>query len=231
MSKSKTATAARCALWTRARMEAEGCLDGRLESRRTAHDCHVSRLDCVECECQSYGGGPVVARQTGMTRNRMQRGGSVSDFVLCQLLEGRERMFARLGLACSLLWRPVATWTTLSATAEGMMGKSARAWRWRWSAVCSPACRRAYSGVLDCPGPLVLARVVVVDAKSPCVSWCLPCAADNRYGRPAATVPAAMQTGTTFHDSGVVDTRKESPSGGPWRREWATHMRLRGFGA
>jgi len=93
-------------------------------------------------------------------------------------------MFACLGLACLLL----AIWTTyLSATAELLMGKRERGWRWRWRwrwSVVAPLLAAGH--ILDGTGPHILARVVqMANAKSPCLSWCLPRAADNRHvGRP-----------------------------------------------
>lgn len=101
----------------------------------------------------------------------------------------------------------------LSATAELMMGKSARGWRWRWSAVCVfPCLPQGIFWSPGLPGPHVLARVVLMDAKSPCLSWCLPRAADNRHvGRPERRCKRAQLSVTVERaqavDRGVVNGR------------------------
>lgn len=185
----------------------------------TARNCHVSRLDCVECECQSYGGGPSShGRRGGLEIGCKGAGLSLIRSVPTSRRAGKIFCSSR---ACMLAAVAAGGYLDdLSATAELMMGKSARGWRWRWSAVCVfPCLPQGIFWSPGLPGPHVLARVVLMDAKSPCLSWCLPRAADNRHvGRPERRCKRAQ----TFRDSG------ESPSGGPWRREWATHMRLPG---
>ena len=114
---------------------------------RTAHDCHVSRLDCVGCECQSIGGGPVVARQTGRTHVEIGCEGaglSLIRSVPISRRAGKNVCLSRAGLLAAgyLDYLPIGDCRAADGqTREGMAMALALA----MVGGCSLACRRAYS--------------------------------------------------------------------------------------